>query len=488
MSGNNYMKGKADPFADGGETPPTLAEVDAIVYGGGVGNINIPKTDKRTAMPIDIMSIAPDLAQPRRVVPMDIRGSWRGEPDGAGVVLGAWWDEARRLTGREINVKELIKQIGEGVEDERTIHPIADEFIALVALAGSIYRDGLLNPITIIREKNGYVIEGGERRWWAYQLLYVWMDETKWKSIPAYVVDGKEAVWRQAAENGVRRPLNAISTARQLALLIMDMWQGRDSTQFNGYVYFDHDQEFYAQVKNGQAYPILKGMMERVLAVTGLKSRAQVAQYRALLSVPESVWDEADRENWTENYIREYMQNTRRPVGTLTTVNTSPLPSPIPQPKIGLQNAPYQSQTTPQPPVNLDDDDDDDVMMDDDNEPIIVRPFGGGGITSHDGGMGHPHDIAPSALDDEQLMDYQSLLKSFMMLMRDEEASDMGILTRAHIRAWRDEYTLDEILQTLASWLLAIDGKMRVIYAQAEDFNRMVYDIASKMKGVGDGE
>lgn len=479
MSGKDYMKGKSDPFAEG-DNPPTLAEVDAIVYGGGVANINIPKTDKRTAMPIDIKTIRPDLAQPRRVVPMAVRGGWRGDAMGAGDVLARWWRESEKLMGATIDLKARLEQVGDGGDTEN-IHPIADEFLALVSLAGSIRRDGLVNPITVIRTKDGHMIEGGERRWWAYMLLSLHVDGEKYKSIPAMVVDGKDAIWRQAAENGVRRPLNAIGTARQLALLIMDMWRGRDGVEFNEYGFFDHDQEFYAQVKNGQAFSILKGQMERVLSVTGLKSKAQVAHYRALLSIPADVWDDADMQNWTEGRVREIMQTTRQIDERFTVVNLSgenqPKPSPFQQyakSQIDLQNVPYggQSATTPQtpqpptkpsplqyrPPAPVPLDEDDIVMMDDegDGKPIINHPFNDG----FDVDM-RPSDLEIEIPKDTRFIDTNSVLATFIASMvrrgmeRNQDVSEwveMRDFNSAHLFGKKLKYSPDEIAQMMTNW------------------------------------
>lgn len=443
---NKKFAGANNPLG-GDDTPPPVYDVfqaDRDIYGGEV--TEIPRSGIVKAIPIDIMNIRPDLAQPRRVVPMRVRGEWRGDARGAGDVLARWKDEAERLLGSEIDLSRRFEQVGEGMDIEQ-IHPIADDYLALVALAGSIRRDGLVNPITVIPQAGGsFLIEGGERRWWAYQLLKsVYEGADKYASIPAVKVDGKDAIWRQAAENGVRRPLNAIGIARQLALLIMDMWRGRDGVNFDDYEFFDHDQKFYAQVKNGQAFSILKGQMERVLAVTGLKSKAQVAHYRALLSIPADVWDEADMQNWTEFRIREVIQASRQPERftvvnhtdederfttvnlsneneRLTTVNPSqnspfkPVNHPVITGDNGHSNSQYQPPAptpTPRPVYNPPMvDDDDDVFMDDDGgAPIINRPFG------HDVGDYRPSDAPYNPPKDPRYVQAGSLLNHFLAML-----------------------------------------------------------------------
>lgn len=498
MSSKKYGSDKANPFGDEGDSPqspPTLAEIDALVYGGGVSGINIPKTDKRIHAPIDIMSIKPDLAQPRRVVPMAIRKGWAGDARGAGDVLARWSDECEKLTGEVINLRNRLEQVGEGTDSEG-LHPIVDEYLALVALAGSIHRDGLVNPITVIAQKDGYLIEGGERRWWAYQMLNMVFDD-KYATIPAVKVDGKDAIWRQAAENGVRRPLNAVSTARQLALLIMDMWRGRDGVVFNDYGFFDHDQKFYAQVKNGQAFSILKGRMERVLAVTGLKSKAQVAHYRALLNIPAEIWDDADMQNWTEGRIREVMQVAKQPE-RFTTVNLSTPNEPKLSPfqaggggQIGLKNETYHNPNpTPPPPapkpsplqyrpapVELHEDDD--VMMDDDGgEPIINRPFADG----------FNADMRPSDLPivnmDTRYVEAGTLLHKFITAMvvwcndTGRDGSDWVTIrdfSPDKLAAAKKVYSPDELEQMMKNWQALLRDTMKVIDMQMADILEVIW-------------
>jgi hypothetical protein len=83
------------------------------------------------------------------------------------------------------------------------------------------------------------------------------------------------------------------------------------------------DRAFYAQVADGNIYRVPKGFGERILQASGLKSRAQLQQYRALLDVPDEVWMQADEEDWPEGRIREYM-NPHARKDTSTTVDISP--------------------------------------------------------------------------------------------------------------------------------------------------------------------
>src|SRR5690606_4780692 len=130
--------------------------------------------------------------------------------------------------------------------------PIESALIRVIDLSASIRRDGLTNPITIADEDGQFIIETGERRWLAYHLLY-WRlntlnndDQHDWSRIPAHVVD-ELSIWRQASENNARADLNAIGKARQLALLLMDIFV-QEGVQFEHLDNYQNDQTFYAQV------------------------------------------------------------------------------------------------------------------------------------------------------------------------------------------------------------------------------------------------
>lgn len=490
----------SNPLDMGGnppDAPITMEQVASEMY----GTLDLPSSNKVVARPVMLTDIKPDVKQPRRIIPAGIRKGWTGDVSKIPDMLRDWRIMAEKALGESLDPVALVSKFTDGREADKDMPAIAEEYLALCALAASINRDGLAYAIQITGRNAPHVIVTGERRYMAHWLLKTLLGP-KWESISAVVVNEPD-VWLQAAENGNRRSLNAIAFARQLALLIMEMYTGDDGVHFDDIGFFNHEREFYAQVANGNIWRIKKGMGERVLQVTGLTSLAQVNQYRALLSISNELWDEADTNNWTEGRIRGVVRpphtstivEVSNQYDTLNGFKVSPIPRPQ-NPQIGLQNVPYQSQTPPQPPMvtpkpsplqyrpPVDLDDDDDVMMDDDNEPIIVRPFGG--VTSHDGGMGHSHDIAPSALENEQLMDYQSLLKSFLSTAGRDVAGDMSVLTRGHIRKMREQYTADEIAQILLGWENEISALMEKIWTEAQAFNQMVYDIASKMKGVGD--
>jgi hypothetical protein len=325
---DKYRDDQADPFAARAEEL-SMQEIDDALY----GSVELPEVGRRVAKPLLIDDIWPDATQPRKAVPLAARGQWDGSPGEVPSVLKFWHKVVEHLSGTTVDVMKLLMNHDSALEIGDS-GPVLADFVELVNVAASILHDGLQNPITVMRSVPGYEIESGERRWLAYHLLRMYVQNDPhsrdFAKIPAFVVERLD-VWRQAAENGARRPLNAIQMARQLSLLIMNMYEGDPDTQFDAYhdlvLPGECDRAFYAQVKNGNRWPVKRGMSQRILAVTGLKSRNQVSQYRSLLDIDDDIWVEADLENWTEGAIREFVQEQKRPVEPvhrLTTVNTQP--------------------------------------------------------------------------------------------------------------------------------------------------------------------
>ncbi len=281
------------------ESAMTIERVDEALY----GKLDLPSTGKKVSNPIALDKITPDPIQPRREIPTIVRNKARAAKMAEWQM---WHQMSENALGKSIPLAQLLRGEGEAAENESEIPPLVKGFLELVKLASSIYREGLLYAITVVQRGDRYVIETGERRYQATTMLYGEFGEKKFSTIDARVVE-KASVWAQAAENAARKPLNAIGTARQIALLLMELNKGRDGIS---YVRFedmegDCDRAFYAQVANGNVHRIPKGESERVLTATGLKSRSQIAHYRALLDIPDEIWTQADEEDWPEFKIRE---------------------------------------------------------------------------------------------------------------------------------------------------------------------------------------
>lgn len=257
--------------------------------------------------PISIFDIDPDPTQPRQAIPFVVRQRWSRRRVKEQDIFDTWCELVSKERGETFNVLNFLTEDDE-VERPETTGPLERSLMQIVSLAASIRSKGLTNPITLARSGARYTLETGERRWMAHHLLNMYYPDEKWDKVPARVVETVD-VWRQAAENGARQNLNAISIARQLATLIMEMYKVEREESFMSFEGASQgqstDRNYYAQVSDGNTYRILKGFGDVILNVTGLKSKYQISQYRALLELPDYFWQVADDLNWTEGMIRQ---------------------------------------------------------------------------------------------------------------------------------------------------------------------------------------
>lgn len=274
---------------------------------------------------LSLSQVQPDPTQARRVMPSVLRRQWIANPSDVVTVLNTWLEwanaEADQNDRPEINVPALLSRDteeykqGEPIPEEKPddVGPIESGFRALIQLAASIRLHGLANPVTVVTLPDGkYQLETGERRLLAFNLLHMlpdYVNEQTFDTIPARVVEEKD-LWRQAAENGARQDLNAISIARQLALLLMDIY--KDTKPIAPWNPNLDENAWYSQVSDAKEFPIPYGRGSELAAAIGLKSANQIRQYRALLSLPKAVWELADELDWTEYRIREMLKVSRQ--------------------------------------------------------------------------------------------------------------------------------------------------------------------------------
>lgn len=308
--------------------PPKIEDFANMLYGTETDlAADLRRLDAKAVrvknVPID--KVRPDPAQARRVMPAVLRAHWLKDPASIHDILQEWLTladaEAERWGRPPLDVPALLDSDPENNSpdlrddgDTPDMGPIENDFRALLQLAASIRHHGLANPITVVAgENNTFWVETGERRFLAYNLLQSLpgVVEGDWSTIPARMVESK-SVWRQAAENGARQDLNAISLARQLALLLIDIYSRRH--KFAAYEDMP-GVDWYAQVADAKKYPIPYGRGAELAGAMGLKSANQLRHYRQLLRLPNEVWEIADEKNWTEYYIRQMIHEVRNAKG-----------------------------------------------------------------------------------------------------------------------------------------------------------------------------
>jgi hypothetical protein len=274
-----------DPFA-GLDGSSSAAEDAASLHGTQLGGLQSIRVIK-----VSIHDIQPDPLQPRRIIPNDLREAYQGDAES---FLRGW-----------INAAQIdpMPYFGENFDIPSYEDPIQSSLQQVLLLARSIKDTGLTNPITIIRTgRSSYTLETGERRWFAFQMLYnLFGDE--FREIPARVMN-ERSVWRQASENNQRDDLNAIAKARQYALLMMDVLQSKGEkieTPEN----FGSERAYYAQV---ESIRMPEGFGDKIQNAMGFSSRMSVMRHRKLLGLSDRIWKLADDYNCPESVLRQILE------------------------------------------------------------------------------------------------------------------------------------------------------------------------------------
>lgn len=310
-------------FANADKVSPQ--ELDSSIFGGEGWFDSVVEDETITFIPID--KIEADLSQPRRALPSFLYRQWDGRAPYIATLYELWLHAISEERGIELTLRDYFEIASDERADESSPEPVnqslESDFLAVIDLAVSIRRDGLTNPITVVRMGDVYRIETGERRWLAFHLLYLLYkeeDSERWHNIPARVVEEMN-IWRQASENNVRADLNAIDKARQFALLLMNLLGERreafaslqEIIEIGG-----SERDFYAQVSDGDQYRVPRGRAEQMLNAMGLKNIRQLSYYRNLLQLPDEAWQLADDYNLTERALRECLLVANGDTATIT--------------------------------------------------------------------------------------------------------------------------------------------------------------------------
>ena len=157
---------------------------------------------------------------------------------GLGRGLNAFFGEDTEEVKEELKVvKEKTNEIDKVVElkisdvepMEGQPRKVFDEE-KLQELSDSIKEQGVIQPILVVKSKNGYMIVAGERRWRAAKLAGL-------KKIPAIVKDYTDTKKKQVAliENIQREDLNVIEVARAIKeLMDIDGYSATEVAKLTG--------------------------------------------------------------------------------------------------------------------------------------------------------------------------------------------------------------------------------------------------------------
>ena len=238
---------------------------------------------------LSIRIIRPDPFQARRVLPPAVRAGFiSGElnPPGA---LAAW----RAMAEDDPREAELLHS-------------------QVIALAASIREQELVNQITVCADgSGGYLLETGERRWWAHWWLVSVEQAIAFEEIRARVVLAASPA-RQAVENLQDSPLTAVQVSCQIARLLLHLTE-RDTDHVVAILTGAGDEggilvgyEAYRKALDLQRKDVY-GKWPSIAQIMG-RSERQLQRQLAILKLDDGVLGLADRAGLTEGQLRDLVE------------------------------------------------------------------------------------------------------------------------------------------------------------------------------------
>ena len=231
---------------------------------------------------LSIRTIRPDPLQARRVLPPAVRAGFIAGQLDPPAALAAWRAMAE--------------------DDEREAELLENQ---VVSLATSIRQQEMVNPITVCPDdQESYIVETGERRWWAHWWLVSVLNLPVYEKIRAHVVPASSPE-RQAAENLQDIPLTAVQESCQIARLLLHL-TGRDSDHVVA-ISADHEElvgyapyRLALDLDRGDVY----GKWQVIARVMGRGER-QLQRQLKILDLTDDALSLADRAALTEGQLRD---------------------------------------------------------------------------------------------------------------------------------------------------------------------------------------
>lgn len=235
---------------------------------------------------LSIRNIFPDPVQARRVLPVQLR---------------------KQFLAGDLSPIEALQDWQQLATDDELEAEVLDTRV--VRLAKSLQAQEQINPITVCRTTTGdverFIIETGERRWWAHWWLLGIEGVDRFESVQAVIVE-QASPWRQAAENLQGEPLSAVQEACQVArLFLLEVgiepnfsiaWQEQGPSVELG-------ETGYGFYRQALAHRAPRGAWARIEEATGKGTR--YCQYLLdLLRLDDVALDLADRASLTEGQLR----------------------------------------------------------------------------------------------------------------------------------------------------------------------------------------
>jgi hypothetical protein len=219
----------------------------------------------------------PDRFQPRRLLPANLRAAFFSGKTDCYNTAAAWLALSRVDNGVRLEVERLLA-MGSSFELHGQIKPITGSWLPT--------SDG----------RYVYVIETGERRFWAACLRYI---EEKAIEEPLLRVEVVEhpTRQRQVLENRHAEPPSAVSQACEVAALILSELGMQPDVQLK---------EEYDYFRQARAQRMPAGLWEHLMPVMQL-TRPRMVQLLNILQMPNHLLEMADRFRLPERVLREVL-------------------------------------------------------------------------------------------------------------------------------------------------------------------------------------
>ncbi len=219
----------------------------------------------------------PDRFQPRRLLPSAIRAAFFSGKLNCYQAAAEWLSLAKQDAGYQSEVERLLA-MGNSFEEHGQIKPITGSWVPAA--------DG----------RYVFLIETGERRYWAACLRFVAEQSTEEPLLRIEAVQ-KPTRQRQVIENRHAEPPSAVSQACEIsALILSEMNVNPDTTQQDEYEYF----------RQARSQRMPAGLWERITPIMQL-TRPRMVQLLNILQLPSPLLDLADRYRLSERVLREIL-------------------------------------------------------------------------------------------------------------------------------------------------------------------------------------
>ncbi|HMN12944.1 MAG TPA: hypothetical protein PKD55_11525, partial [Bellilinea sp.] len=219
----------------------------------------------------------PDRYQPRRILPSELREEFYRGYTSCYDTARKWIELSRKDKGMAEEIERLI-QMGETLDEHGQIKPITGSW--KMTESGEYL----------------FIIETGERRFWAACLKYV---KNKEKVEPRLRIEEVKnpTRQRQVLENRHAEPPSAVEQACEVASLILaEQGIQPDATKKDDYDYF-------RQAREGRM-PV--GLWDKLIPIMQL-TRPRMVQLLNILQLPSHLLDMADRYRVPERVLREIL-------------------------------------------------------------------------------------------------------------------------------------------------------------------------------------